>query len=80
MMENKPCLLKGGHVDVIIGEERIGILEQDPVQLLVVRPLQQLGHLGAVRPPPDSTITRDVIYGLIDRLKVDMCGSTSSTD
>jgi hypothetical protein len=27
-----------------------------------VRPLQQLGHLGAVRPPPDSTIPRNVIY------------------
>jgi hypothetical protein len=66
MMENKPCLLKGGHVDVIVGEERIRVLEQDPVQLLVVRPLQQLGHLGAVRPPPDSTIARDAIYTLFD--------------
>jgi hypothetical protein len=36
-----------------------------------VRPLQQLGHLGAVRPPPDSTIPREVIYSLIDRQKVD---------
>jgi hypothetical protein len=61
MMDNNPCLLKGGHVDVIVGEERVRILEQDPVQLLVVRPLQQLGHLGAVRPPPDSAIPRDVI-------------------
>ncbi len=60
-MDNNPCLLKGGHVDVIVGEERVRILEQDPVQLLVVRPLQQLGHLGAVRPPPDSAIPRDVI-------------------
>ncbi len=59
MRDTKPCLLKGGHVDVIVGEERVGILEQDPVELLVVRPLQQLGHLGAVRPPPDSAIARD---------------------
>jgi hypothetical protein len=62
MRNNNPCLLKGGHVDVVVGEERVRILEQDPVQLLVVRPLQQLGHLGAVRPPPDSTIPLDVIY------------------
>jgi hypothetical protein len=66
MTENKPCLLKGGHVDVIVGEERIRVLEQDPVELLVVRPLQQLGHLGAVRPPPDSTVPRNVIHILFD--------------
>ena len=44
-------LLEAGHVDVVVTEKRVGVLEVDPVDLLVVGPLQELGDLRAVGAP-----------------------------
>ena len=49
-------LLEAGHVDVVVTEQRIRILQVYLVEFLVMSSLQQLGHLGTVGAPSVGSV------------------------